>query len=324
MRYNALCAVLGRPADFRFDLSEVVARGSRLNRWLAWRFKSGPVVRDISACLVDLLLEEERFEFAWVDKGVWINRSAFQALREKSDCLIHFTPDPALVYHQSKHFAYAIDKYDVLVTTKSYELKDYRSRKSKSAQLLLSHQGIDVTIHRSYRSFEEKVQGISFIGHAEEDRIDLLQALVDARIPIHLCGRGWKKFIQRNQKKENLHFYGTGLFGEAYGKFLSQCVFSLGFLSRLAPDRITTRTFEIPACGTILMTEMTDEISTVFGSDHVVFYDSAPQLIQKYLSLKNNPRMLKEMASRAQELVHEQFTYEKLMTEILEEIEILQ
>ena len=58
------------------------------------------------------------------------------------------------------------------------------------------------------------------------------------------------------------------------------------------------------------------EISTVF-TDHVVFCDSAPQLIQKYHSLKNNPRMLKEMASRAQEL-HEQLTYEKLMTEILE------
>ena len=87
-------------------------------------------------------------------------------------------------------------------------------------------------------------------------------------------------------------------------------------------DRITTERLKYDLWY-ILMT-MTDEISTVFGSDHVVFYDSAPQLIQKYLSLKNNPRMLKEMASRAQELVHEQFTYEKLMTEILEEIEILQ
>ena len=68
-----------------------------MNRWLAWRFKSGPVVRDISACLVDLLLEEERFEFAWVDKGVWINRSAFQALREKSDLILfHSRPGSSL------------------------------------------------------------------------------------------------------------------------------------------------------------------------------------------------------------------------------------
>ena len=202
MRYNALCAVLGRPADFRFDLSEVVARGSRLNRWLAWRFKSGPVVRDISACLVDLLLEEERFEFAW---AVCMDQSwCFSSPSRKSDCLI--TPRPALII-TVKNTLLTIDKYDVLVIMKSYcwRIIAAESRKVPNCSCLIK---ADVTIHRSYRSFGEKVQALVSLV-MREDRIDL-QAQVDARIPIHLCeGAGKSSF--RETRKIGPHFYGTGL-----------------------------------------------------------------------------------------------------------------
>lgn len=46
-------------------------------------------------------------------------------------------------------------------------------------------------------------------------------------------------------------------------------MFARGALSRRFPERHTTRTFEIPACGTVLITEWNEEISVFLGEKSV-------------------------------------------------------
>ncbi len=52
---------------------------------------------------------------------------------------------------------------------------------------------------------------------------------------------------------------GGEIYADDYARALSGSRIGLGFLRQVCPDRHTTRTFEIPACGTLLLADRTDE-----------------------------------------------------------------
>ena len=72
------------------------------------------------------------FDLVWIDKGVFIKPSVLKNLRSRSKLLIHFTPDPAFAYHQSELFYKSIPDYDFCVTTKSFEMNDYKKYGAKN------------------------------------------------------------------------------------------------------------------------------------------------------------------------------------------------
>ena len=71
---------------------------------MAWRLKTGPVVHQISSAIKASMTNDQYYDFVWVDKGVWIKPSTLGMIRSKTDKLIHYTPDPGIVYHHSRKF----------------------------------------------------------------------------------------------------------------------------------------------------------------------------------------------------------------------------
>jgi spore maturation protein CgeB len=278
------------PTYFKIiDLDTPLQATSTLFRSIGWRFKFGPLISKINKFILDHISDEQSFDLIWIDKGVFINYSTIKKLRAITTKLIHFTPDPAFAYHRSRMFFKSIPLYDTCITTKLYELEDYRIAGSKNT--LYCTQGFDVQLHKPYNNFSEKIFDIVFIGHYEKERATLISDLLNAGFKIVLAGIHWSQFAKQHDT-QNLVYLGDGIFGEEYAKIISLSYFGLGLLSNWVPELHTTRTFEIPACNTCLITPKTSEIAKFYEDREVLYFDTVDKLILDISSLKNN---LKEL-----------------------------
>ena len=64
-----------------------------------------------------------------------------------------------------------------------------------------------------------------------------------------------ESFAKKHQNNPNLIYLGDGVYGKDYVTTLQNAKMAWGALSKWVPELHTTRTFEIPACGTALVTE---------------------------------------------------------------------
>ena len=65
-----------------------------------------------------------------------------------------------------------------------------------------------------------------------------------------------------------------------------------------------TRTFEIPACGTALVTEQNHELNGLFEDDEVIFYDNYDQMISKIKYFFKQEQELEDLTNKGFQKVH--------------------
>jgi len=289
-------------------------------RSLGFRFKKGHLIKKINNFILKEL--QGNYDIVWLDKAVYITAKTTKILRSRTIKLIHFTPDPAFEFHRSRHFIKSLPLYDLAVTTKSYELSNYQSAIGKEKVLYVT-QGFDKNLHKPYYDFVEKQFGVSFIGHREKEREEIVQKLINSHIPVVLAGKYWSNFVKKNKKNASLNYIGKGIYGEDYAKVLSKYYFSLGLLSRWVNEQHTTRTFEIPACRTALITEKNDEISKFYNTNEVIYFNSADNIIERINSYMNHKDKLRQLIQMGYERVlNDGRDYRDILTQILRRLEI--
>jgi spore maturation protein CgeB len=70
--------------------------------------------------------------------------------------------------------------------------------------------------------------------------------------------------------------------GESYVRALNGAKIALAFFSSWNLDTYTTRVFEIPACGTMLLSQRTETMLTLYSEDtEAVYFDSIDELVDK-------------------------------------------
>ena len=292
---------------------------NRFWRSIGFRLKRGPLVSKINAYLLESL-PFGNFDLVWVDKGIFINSRSLKLLKEKTSRLVHYTPDAAFYQNQSYLFEQGLAMYDILITTKTFELEEYYKRVA-AEKVLLTTQGYDPAIHKPYHSFEEKEKAIVFVGLCEPLREQAIQELINAEIPVKLAGVGWNHFVAKNQHSPYLTFVDSKVVGLAYGKLLSSVSFGLGMLSKKFPEQHTTRTFEIPACGTLLLTERNPELSTFYSEDEVCYYSDIQDLVIKVEELLARPvELQKRTIAGLQKVRKGGYEYASLLKHLLDQI----
>jgi hypothetical protein len=79
----------------------------------------------------------------------------------------------------------------------------------------------------------------------------------------------------------------------------------LCFLSRLNRDSYTRRCFEIPACGTVLVSERTDDLAALFrDGDEAVLFSTREELVKKVRWLAADAGAARRIAAAGRERVH--------------------
>lgn len=258
------------------DTDPPLRRCARLWRSLAFRTKWGPAISAVNQA-VRAALSPTAYDLVWVDKGVFLTAETMAVVRGRSRKLVHFTPDTSFLGNRSRHFEQSLGLYDLVVTTKSFEVGEYQ-RRGVGERLCCLTQGYDPSVHWPRCPEQPRRRELAFIGLAEPDREACLALLLDKGLSVRLGGQGWKRFLQRYEGCAHLHFAGERVFGEAYAEVYSRAWIGLGLLSKRFPELHTTRTFEIPACGAILATEGNGETKQFFTGDEALFFDDYHEL----------------------------------------------
>lgn len=320
MRGEYLREIL-QPQDFEVINTNIpIQQTNKIFRSFGWRYHLGPLVFAINKYIKNYLKDKDPFDIVWVDKGVFIDPLLIKDFRSKGCIVIHYTPDTAFTYNQSKLFYDAIPYYNHCITTKSFEKKDYLQYGAES--VIFCTQGYDRNIHFPRIEFSKK-EGVVFVGLFEPSREEIIAQLIEDKIEVKLAGQKWEKFAAKNHNVKNFTYLGKGVFGDDYAKLISSGYISLGLLSKKFPELHTTRTFEIPACGTLLATESNNELRSLFSDDEVIYFSDKKELSEKIIFYLNHPENMRETINKATiKLNLLQVDYFQIITQLIKQMSL--
>ncbi len=264
-----------------FDRFPYVMAGSRVERSVSSRFSIG---RAVSRFNRDLLTAARATDYdaVFVEKGTWLYPETLHALKSgaRAGLAIHFTPDAQFLENRSRHFFRGLAQYDLSVTTKEFELESYRAGGARDLLLILQGHGRRLSPRRPQDVPAQLRSEIAFIGHCQRHYAARLATLART-LPVAIWGPNWMRHARRHAWARSC-VRGDGLFGPGYAQALSGAKIALGLLSKRIPETTTTRTFEIPACGTMMLAERTAPHEALFAEGkEAEFFASDEELVDK-------------------------------------------
>lgn len=317
MRGENLRTLLGTASFEVIDIDEPIYRTSRLFRSFGWRYKSGPLIGNIERYIRNRI--NGHYDLVWIDKGIFLGAGLVSAI--KAETKVHYTPDTAILFNQSRPFFESIPCYDFCITTKSFEIEAFREKGAK--EVLFCTQGYDSRIHHPYHAFHEK-EGIVFVGHCEAEREYILAKLLERKLKVMLAGPNWEKFARKYRTDNYLSYIGKGVYGEEYGSLISKGRLGLGLLSKWFPERHTTRTLEIPACGTALASEKNEDTLSIFSEEEVLLYNDPRELIEKAEFALSDPLYLEKLTQKGfQRVTKGGFDYLSILKNLLVQMKVV-
>lgn len=266
-----------------FDTTRYLRSGGAILGRIQHRTIFGPAVSALNRDLLAAVSASARPDVIWIDKGTWVFASTVRMLKKiTASIVVHYTPDPAFTVHKSRHFREALPTYDVCVTTKRYELDLYKL--AGAQDVVFNLQGVDNKFPQSDAASEissPRRSGCTFIGHREAHYEKLLAHLADRAIPLSIWGPSWESISGRDGALSGC-VRGGPVWGDEYLNRLTDSRIGIGLLSKLCADQFTTRSFEIPAAGSMLLAERTKEHMELFAEGREAeFFSSPAELVEK-------------------------------------------
>lgn len=294
-------------------------RVSWLQRRLQRRLQRGPVVDDINAAVLEAA-RGFRPDIVWGEKQEYLRADTIGALRENGARLVHYTPDPyfSLYWKRTRLMDAAMSEFDVLVYCKRYEQADYEAL---GKPLIYMPLGFCDEVHRPLPSDDPRWQcAVGFLGGWEPRRERLLHAVAASGADLKIWGGYWdflrdgrwtlRRHVILRQLAGNdswrIHrddvlaraWQGDEVYDDDYARALSGSRIGLGFLRQVVPDQHTTRTFEIPASGSMLLADRTDEHREFFDEGREAeFFASTEELLDKLNHYSTHEEARRAMAA---------------------------
>ena len=250
---------------------------SRLGRRVDLRGANGKILRN---------LQQGPWDVLWVDKGLVIHpRTLTQAAALQPGLIrVSYSPDDMLnpTVNTACYLA-AVPHYDLHVTTKSYNIPELQQL--GAPRVLFVGNAYQADVHRPVAVTDADrerlgIAPVSFAGQYEPERTEMMEALARDGVPVVFrCYPYWPK---RQPRPAHLRIIEGYVAGDDYARFLCGCKIALGFLHKGNRDRQTTRSVEIPACGSFLLAERTQEHLDLFREGvEAEFFGDYAELLRK-------------------------------------------
>lgn len=285
------------------DTIEPWNRPSWFKRQLQRKMQWGSVVDKINCSVLDTA-RAFRPDLIWAEKQEFLRTETIDDLRKLGARLVHFTPDPyfGVNWKRTRLMDEAMRAFDVLVFCKSYEREDYEALGKPLVYMPL---GYCDEVHRPLPSDDPRwACMVGFLGGWEPRRERLLHAVAAAGVWLKIWGGYWEflrdgrwtprrhVILRQLAGGERFHFrrddlvarahQGGEVYSDDYARALTGSKIGLGFLRKVCPDQHTTRTFEIPACASLLLADRTAEHQEFFyEGKEAEFFSSDEELLDK-------------------------------------------
>jgi len=269
----------------------------------------GPGVLGLNQGLLNLaVVEQPELVFVWRGVHVW-SRTLRRIRQTTKACLVAYNHDdpfsPSYARSDNLHqrrlwscFRAAIPEYDLNLTVRRLNIEEYLQAGARRVHLL--KQFFVPEIHRPIHLTDDEMKQFScdvvFVGHYEPDgRVECLRALIEQRIQVRLFGSNWSQGVLRSLY-DPLGPVQT-VYLEEYAKVLNAAKICLAFLSKHNRDSCTSRSFEIPACGALMLSERSPDLVALYQEDQeAVFFSSPGELVEKTQWLLNHDATRKKIA----------------------------
>jgi spore maturation protein CgeB len=233
--------------------------------------------------------------YLWLDKSLTISPDTLANLKKRFRYLkiVGYSPDDmGRVGNQSHKFLRSSHLYDIFITTKSFNVDELGEGGFK--KVIFVNNGYDPSLHVPF--FNEqieinalKIYDVTFIGAWEDDRVLSMMMLRDAGINVEFfCWGSHPKFF--NIKKLDGIKIHPPVWGREYVEVIQRSRINLGFLRKINRDLQTTRSIEIPACGSFMIAERTSEHQALFleGKEAEFFSNNSELLLKVKYFLANS------------------------------------
>lgn len=256
---------------------------------LFWKIKLPIDLTDVNK-KIRQAVKSEKFDIAWIEKGntIWPKTLCFIKKKQPQAKLVSVSEDDMYARHnRSLYYTFGLKYYDIVFTTKVYNLTELKLLGAKRTELFLD--SYDKNVHRPMNLSDEDIKNfacdVGFIGSFENDRAEKMLFLTENGIKVVVWGNGWGAWIGKNP---NLIIKNQPLYSDDYAKAISATKINLCFLRKINRDEVTSRSVEIPACGGFMLAERTKRHLEFFEEDReAVFFDTKEELLEKvkkYLS----------------------------------------
>ncbi|MBI2311628.1 MAG: glycosyltransferase [Betaproteobacteria bacterium] len=255
------------------------------------KFLVGPLIgrinRDLVATAGDI-----RPDLVFIYRGTHITAATLREIRRRCPGAVlvgYNNDDPFAQGHPGwlwRHFLSAIPGYDLMLAYRQSNLADFTRAGAKRVRLLRSW-FIPERNHPVSLTPEDQARygcDVVFVGHYEPDgRKELLEEVVRRGFRLRLFGHGyaWDPAIGRSPELRSQRPVRT-VWGEEYNRALCGAKVALCFFSKLNRDTYTRRCFEIPATGTFMLSEYSEDAAMLFEEGaEAAYFRSGDELIQK-------------------------------------------
>jgi spore maturation protein CgeB len=272
--------------------------GSWAGRQIQRRLGRGPVVDRINRSILEAASDFGP-DMVWAEKQEYVRRGTLESLRVSGARLVHFTPDPyfSVPWKRTPVMDEAIGAFDALVYCKAYERAAFEA---VGVPLVYMPLGYCDEVHRPLPSEDPKWScAVGFLGGWDPRRETMLRGVAASGADLKLWGEYWdflrdgrwtpRRFLILRQLAGGMEFRirkdailaaclsGGEVYADDYARALTGARIGVGFLRTVWPDQHTTRTFEIPACGSMLLADRTEEHQSFFAEGKEADYFSSPE-----------------------------------------------
>jgi spore maturation protein CgeB len=260
-------------------------------------FIIGPKVASINC---DALRAVDQFspDMVFVYRGTHLFPSTLRRIKERNPAtvLVGYNTDNAFVsghlYGLWRHFLRGLPFYDLMLAFRAQNVEDFKRAGAKRAELLRFWftPELNRRVELSPEEQEQYGSDVVFVGNYEpHGRLEWLEEIAKAGFNLRLFGPGkyWNGKLRQSPWLRHLAPVSEA-WGENYNKALCGAKVALCLLSKLNRDTYTCRCFEIPATKTMLLSEYTEDLATLYTEGvEAEFFRSNDELIvklQRYVS----------------------------------------
>jgi hypothetical protein len=258
---------------------------------IQYRLRTGPVVWEINRRLLKAAVETNP-DIVWFYNVTLISPTVVSKMRAllpdavfcqySNDNPFSKTAKPGLW----SHYLESIKHFDLHFVFRHSNLIDYQRLGATHVHLLRAYcipeDEYPIPVDQIPAKFKCDVV---FAGHYENDgRVDMLEAICEAGYTLNLFGGGWDAALNQLRPDSPLRakYPVMPATKDDYRYAICGAKVALCFLSTLNHDTYTRRSFQIPAMRTVMLSQYTDDLASLYQPDvEAVFFKNKSEMLEQ-------------------------------------------